>query len=265
MRVPGMSSDPTERLRTEKAEQIAPVPRISIQAFCDSPDVSQVVTAAASDRRMDRAQIKVHMGGASAAVEAYRAAPTPNVIIIESGAGRDELLSFLESLSDFCDAGTKVVVIGRLNDIVLYRDLMGPGRERLPGGPVQRHRSRPRPLAPLLEHGGGAGRPHRRGHGDQGGLRRVDGRPQPRLGDLARDAAPHRNCGPGSAVRNRGPRFQPGPAAKHRGSRLRPGPSRQQPHRSAPVEVHGQPQPAGRAGDARAPLRFLGNRLRRRL
>ena len=127
MRVPGLPSTTVERARTEKTDQIAPVPRISIQAFCDSADVSQLVTAAASDRRMDRAQIKVHMGGAAAAVEAYRAAPTPNVIVIESSAGRDELLSFLESLSDYCDAGTKVVVVGRFNDILLYRELMARG------------------------------------------------------------------------------------------------------------------------------------------
>lgn len=127
MRAPGGPDDMTDKLRGDKAGHISPVPRISIQAFCDSPDVSQVVNAAAADRRMDRAQIKVHMGGASAAVEAYRSAPTPNVIIIESNGDRDELLSFLEKLSEFCDPGTKVIVIGRLNDIILYRELMSRG------------------------------------------------------------------------------------------------------------------------------------------
>ena len=127
MRTLGGPPDMIDKLRGDKSEQIAPVPRISIQAFCDSPEVSQVVTAAASDRRMDRAQIKVHMGGAAAAVEAYRASPTPNVIIIESGAARNELVSFLETLAEFCDPGTKVVVVGRLNDIILYRELMSRG------------------------------------------------------------------------------------------------------------------------------------------
>ena len=105
MRSSNGSPDMMDKIRSDKAEQIAPVPRISIQAFCDSADVSQVVTAAAADRRMDRAQIKVHMGGAPAAVEAYRSAPTPNIIIIESNAARDELLAFLETLAESCDAG----------------------------------------------------------------------------------------------------------------------------------------------------------------
>src|SRR5208282_4896463 len=59
--------------------QIDPVPRVSIQAFCESPDVAAVVSAAVSDRRMAKAHIKLNMGGAPAAVEAYKSAPTPNV------------------------------------------------------------------------------------------------------------------------------------------------------------------------------------------
>jgi pilus assembly protein CpaE len=110
-----------------EAETIAPVPRISIQAFCETSEVAQIVQKAVSDRRMEKAHVKVHMGGAPAAVEAYRTAPTPNIIVLESSTGRDELIAGLESLSEFCDAGTKVVVTGRLNDIVLYRELMARG------------------------------------------------------------------------------------------------------------------------------------------
>lgn len=108
-------------------EHIAPVPRVSIQAFCESPELSAVVSEAMDDRRMARAHVKVHMGGAPAAIEAYRSAPTPNVIIIETAGERVALLAQLEALAEFCDAGTKVVVIGRMNDIVLYRDLMSRG------------------------------------------------------------------------------------------------------------------------------------------
>ena len=62
---------------------IAPVPRITIQAFCETPDVAASIQAAADDRRMHKAHVKVQMGGAPAAVEAYRQAPTPNVIVLE--------------------------------------------------------------------------------------------------------------------------------------------------------------------------------------
>jgi len=110
-----------------EAAQIAPVPRISVQAFCETQDIAQVIQEAIQDRRMEKAHVKVHMGGATAAIEAYRIAPTPNVIVLESAAERDDLLGHLESLSEFCDPGTKVVVIGRVNDIILYRELMSRG------------------------------------------------------------------------------------------------------------------------------------------
>lgn len=109
------------------SEQITPVPRVSVQAFCDSQDVAQVIQEALADRRMEKAHVKVHMGGATAAIEAYRSASTPNVIVLEMTSDRDELLRQLEQLAEFCDAGTKVVVIGRTNDILLYRDLMARG------------------------------------------------------------------------------------------------------------------------------------------
>ena len=110
-----------------EAELIAPVPRISVQAFCETTDVAQIIQRAIADRRMEKAHAKVQMGGAAAALDAFRDAPTPNVVVLETTADRSELIASLEALSEFCDAGTKVVVVGRMNDIVLYRDLMARG------------------------------------------------------------------------------------------------------------------------------------------
>jgi pilus assembly protein CpaE len=108
-------------------ELIAPVPRISVQAFCETQDVAQVIQAAFADRRMERAHAKQSMGGPTAAVEAFRHAPTPNVIVIESTAERADLIQALDMLAQYCDSGTKVIVAGRVNDIMLYRDLMARG------------------------------------------------------------------------------------------------------------------------------------------
>ena len=107
--------------------QIDPVPRVSIQAFCESPDVAAMVGSAISDRRMAKAHVKLNMGGAAAAVEAYKSAPTPNVVVLEAPASREALLEQLEELAEYCDTGTKVVVLGKLNDIILYRQLIGRG------------------------------------------------------------------------------------------------------------------------------------------
>ncbi len=106
---------------------IAPIPRISIQAFCETGDVAQTIERASADRRMMKAQIKVQMGGIPAALEAYRSDATPNLILIQSYADRDLLIEQLDALSACCDAGTKVIVIGNRNDISLYRELIARG------------------------------------------------------------------------------------------------------------------------------------------
>ncbi|MGX7704771.1 AAA family ATPase [Methylobacterium sp. Gmos1] len=106
---------------------IPPVPRITVQAFCESAEVAGAIEAAAGDRRMQKAHARVQMGGAPAAVEAYRGAPTPNVLIVEIGAARGSPLSALDSLAEVCDAGTKVMVVGHVNDVVLYREFIRRG------------------------------------------------------------------------------------------------------------------------------------------
>jgi pilus assembly protein CpaE len=106
---------------------IAPVPRISIQAFCETSDLAQAVQAAGTDRRMAKAHIKAQMGGLASAVEAYRSSATPNIILIEHNGHGNELLEGLDRLSEVCDAGSKVLVVGRLNDIILYRELVRRG------------------------------------------------------------------------------------------------------------------------------------------
>ena len=40
---------------------------------------------------------------------------------------RSALLEQLEELAQYCDAGTKIVVLGKLNDIILYRQLIARG------------------------------------------------------------------------------------------------------------------------------------------
>ena len=114
-------------LTTHPVAQIDPVPRVSIQAFCESPDIAAIVNAAISDRRMAKAHFKQNMGGTPAAIEAFKDASTPNVVVLEAPQSRSALLEQLEELAHYCDAGTKVVVLGKLNDIVLYRQLIARG------------------------------------------------------------------------------------------------------------------------------------------
>ena len=107
-------------------EHIAPAPRVSVQAFCETVETAAAVQSAGEDRRLGKAHLKIQMGGMAAAIEAYRSAPTPNVIVLESDT-RNDLLAGLDQLATVCDAGTRVVVIGRINDVMLYRELVRRG------------------------------------------------------------------------------------------------------------------------------------------
>ncbi|NJO23793.1 MAG: CtpF protein [Sphingomonadales bacterium] len=104
-----------------------PIPRISIQAFCEDPKTAEVLQAATADRRLAKSHVSVHMGGAPAAVAHYLESPTPNLIIVETTLPRNQMLAELDRLAECCDAGTKVVIIGHMNDVVLYRELLKRG------------------------------------------------------------------------------------------------------------------------------------------
>lgn len=108
-------------------EHIAPAPRVSVQAFCETVETAAAVQSAGEDRRLAKAHVKIQMGGAVAAVEAYRTSPTPNVILIEAESRGDDILGRLDQLAEVCDAGTRVIVVGRINDVTLYRELTRRG------------------------------------------------------------------------------------------------------------------------------------------
>ena len=108
-------------------ELIAPAPRISIQAFCESVEAASAIQAAGEDRRMAKVHLRIQMGGLPAAVEAYQTSPTPNVVMLEAAGRSEDVLSGLDQLAQVCDAGTRVVVLGRTNDVLLYREIMRRG------------------------------------------------------------------------------------------------------------------------------------------
>ena len=106
---------------------VAAIPRINIHAFCDNQQTAETMQSAAGDRRMSRAHVTIQLGGIAAAIQIYQSAATPNLLIVESHSPRDLMLAELMQLAQVCQPNTKVVVIGHLNDVVLYRELIRQG------------------------------------------------------------------------------------------------------------------------------------------
>src|SRR5512142_3041004 len=80
-------------------EHIAPAPRVSVQAFCETVETASAIQSAGEDRRLGKAHVKIQMGGITAAIEAYRGSPTPNVIMLESDGRGDSILTGLDALA----------------------------------------------------------------------------------------------------------------------------------------------------------------------
>jgi pilus assembly protein CpaE len=103
------------------------LPRITIQAFCEHSQTAQLVEAAVHDRRMSKVALTTHNGGLEGAVESYKSNPTPNLILVETSLPPGEIPGALERLAEVCDASTRLIVLGHVNDVLLYRELIRSG------------------------------------------------------------------------------------------------------------------------------------------
>ncbi|CAN7165611.1 CpaE family protein [Rhizobium sp. LjRoot30] len=116
-----------DQTRPSDIEHLRPLPRISVHAFCESEAMQRVMEKCSQDRRMAKVNMRVNAGGISAAANMFASVPTPNLIILETTAEPATLLTELAPLAEVCDPSTKVVLIGRYNDIGLYRELIRNG------------------------------------------------------------------------------------------------------------------------------------------
>ena len=103
------------------------LPAISIKVFYEREETRLLMEVCARDRRMGRATIEALPGGVPAAIEYMRENPTPNLLVLESAARSAQLLDEIDTLAEHCDETVKVMVIGAINDIALYRQLVARG------------------------------------------------------------------------------------------------------------------------------------------
>ena len=118
-----------------------PIPRISIAAFCDGKDTVAMMESAAADRRMSKAHVAIQPGGVSGAMCFFALKQTPDLLIVETQSEGDACLRELDQLANVCGDKTKVVVIGRSNDIRLYRELARRGVSEYLFCPLCRYKS----------------------------------------------------------------------------------------------------------------------------
>ncbi|MGE6739697.1 CtpF protein [Allorhizobium pseudoryzae] len=124
-------------LRPGEMEKTRPLPRISVHVFCESEGMHRVIERLGLDRRMAKVNLRVTSGSVSAAANMFASAPTPNLIVLETDAAPAGLLQELAPLAEVCDPSTRVIIIGRHNDITLYRELIRNGISEYLVAPVK--------------------------------------------------------------------------------------------------------------------------------
>ncbi len=103
------------------------IPKVDIAIFCTSEDVAAAARTAAIDRRMARTTVMVKQGGIKEATALYGGATSPNLVVVENNDDQAHLMQALEALAVECVTGTRVIVVGRSNDIGLYKTLLDAG------------------------------------------------------------------------------------------------------------------------------------------
>ena len=129
-------SQAEEPIRSGDVENLRPLPRISVHSFCESEQMLQTMDACSRDRRMAKVTMRINAGGISAAANMFSSAPTPNLLILETATPPGGIMEELAPLAEVCDPSTKVIIIGRYNDIPLYRELIRNGISEYMVAPV---------------------------------------------------------------------------------------------------------------------------------
>ncbi|WP_026616689.1 AAA family ATPase [Ensifer aridi] len=132
----GAADFSADATRPGDLDQLRPLPRISIHAFCESEAVQRLMERCGQDRRMAKVSLRITGGSIAAAANMFASVSTPNLIILETATEPKSLLSELAPLAQVCDPSTKVVIIGRHNDIALYRELIKNGISEYMVAPV---------------------------------------------------------------------------------------------------------------------------------
>lgn len=103
------------------------LPAISIKLFYQREETRGLMETCSRDRRMGRATVECIAGGIPAAVAYMSENPTPNLLMIETSDSAAQVVREVDALAEHCDETVKVMVIGAVNDIALYRQLIARG------------------------------------------------------------------------------------------------------------------------------------------
>lgn len=113
------------------------LPASRVDFFVLDAGTADTARALAADWRFARVGVEVYGARIDSAIATYSQQASPEVIIIETDDISDNFIAQLGQLAAVCAEGTDAVIIGPMNDVHLYRSLVGMGVRDYLVRPVQ--------------------------------------------------------------------------------------------------------------------------------
>jgi pilus assembly protein CpaE len=104
-----------------------PTPPISVHISWDRAHSGELAGALSADRRMARADITHERGGLDGAIVRFATEQSPDLLIIDTTLSGMAMFRALDRLAGLLDAKTRLVIIGAVNDVGLFRELAARG------------------------------------------------------------------------------------------------------------------------------------------
>jgi pilus assembly protein CpaE len=111
----------------EKEHTAVLLPGARVTLFTRDPESRDALKALAQDWRFARVDIDVVEGDIDTAIKNFENEASPDLVLIQADKVDDAFSKKLEALAGNCAAGTAAIVVGPVNDVNLYRKLVGLG------------------------------------------------------------------------------------------------------------------------------------------
>lgn len=103
------------------------LPSSGVALFTRDAETRATFEAIGKDWRFARVNLEIHEGDVDDATVMYQAQASPDLVIVQTDSIDGDFTEKLETLAGSCSEGTAAMVIGSVNDVNLYRKLIGMG------------------------------------------------------------------------------------------------------------------------------------------
>lgn len=103
------------------------LPGAQVSVFSHDRETLETARALGGDWRFARVGVSVQEGDVDTAIALYQGQASPDLVVVQTEQIDESFTQKLETLAGSCAEGTAAIVVGPVNDVYLYRRLIGMG------------------------------------------------------------------------------------------------------------------------------------------